>query len=254
MHHETVEKGRVIFEEGQPGRTAYRVLSGKVQIYVNRPNGRVVLGEIEAGDIFGEMAILQDRPRSASACTIETVELEVLTDYDFNEMILTQPARLLPYLASFFERLRHANELLRRNGIVSTPPPGTLEPGRIPSVRLSLETGSAALGAEPGLLVPKYPFRIGRALVAGESATLFSNDLAVVDKAPYKVSRSQCALIRTGPEISVRDRGSEHGTCVNGVMIGEDFPSETSAPLKMGRNEIRLGGKDGPHLIAVTLS
>ncbi len=240
--------------EGQSGRSAYRVLSGKIQIYTTRDSKRVVLAEIDPGDIFGEMAILQDRPRSASAVALERSEVEVLSDYDFNEMIISQPARLLPYLATFFERLRHANDLLKRHGISTGTVLDMPDPGRVPTVKVFVESGIPGLPLEPAVQVPKFPFRIGRALESGESATLFPNDLVVHDQPPYKASRSQCSLNRLGPQISVRDRGSERGTIVNGELIGDKAPSETSKPLVMGRNEIRLGGIDSPHLLVVVLS
>jgi hypothetical protein len=68
------------------------------------------LGE---GDIFGEMAMVDERPRSASAQALEVTECEVLTAENFNEAVLQRPEILIPYLASFFERLRTANDRLR---------------------------------------------------------------------------------------------------------------------------------------------
>jgi hypothetical protein len=59
------------------------------------------------------MAMVDERPRSASAQALEVTECEVLTAENFNEAVLQRPEILIPYLASFFERLRTANDRLR---------------------------------------------------------------------------------------------------------------------------------------------
>jgi hypothetical protein len=71
------------------------------------------LAQLGEGDIFGEMAMVDERPRSASAQALEVTECEVLTAENFNEAVLQRPEILIPYLASFFERLRTANDRLR---------------------------------------------------------------------------------------------------------------------------------------------
>ena len=73
----------------------------------------VILAQLGEGDIFGEMAMVDERPRSASAQALEVTECEVLTAENFNEAVLQRPEILIPYLASFFERLRTANDRLR---------------------------------------------------------------------------------------------------------------------------------------------
>lgn len=57
--------------------------------------------------------MVDERPRSASAQALDVTECEVLTAENFNEAVLQRPEILIPYLASFFERLRTANDRLR---------------------------------------------------------------------------------------------------------------------------------------------
>lgn len=59
--------GQVIFREGDTGDTAYLVASGTVEISRHQDGKTVVLGEIKAGNLFGEMALISDLPRSADA-------------------------------------------------------------------------------------------------------------------------------------------------------------------------------------------
>ncbi|MCD6073324.1 MAG: hypothetical protein K0Q70_207 [Rhodospirillales bacterium] len=63
--------GTVIFHEGEVGDTAYLVASGSVEISRQQEGKTVVLGEIKAGSLFGEMALISDLPRSASATAKE---------------------------------------------------------------------------------------------------------------------------------------------------------------------------------------
>ena len=73
----------------------------------------MILAQLGEGDLFGEMAMVDERPRSASAQCLEVTECEILTAENFNEAVLQRPDILIPYLASFFERLRTANDRLR---------------------------------------------------------------------------------------------------------------------------------------------
>ena len=104
MSQAVFQPGQMIFREGDTTQEAYRILKGRVEISI--------AGEGKA-DIFGEMAMVDERPRSASAQALEVTECEVLTAENFNEAVLQRPEILIPYLASFFERLRTANDRLR---------------------------------------------------------------------------------------------------------------------------------------------
>ena len=61
--------GRIVFSEGDPGDAMYVVIRGLVQIYRDTTRGRVVLAKMGAGQFFGEMALIEDQPRSATAPT-----------------------------------------------------------------------------------------------------------------------------------------------------------------------------------------
>lgn len=107
------QPGQVIFREGDNSQEAYRILRGRVEITIQADGKPVVLAQLGEGDIFGEMAMVDERPRSASAQALEVTDCEVLTPENFNELVLSRPEVLIPYMASFFERLRTANDRLR---------------------------------------------------------------------------------------------------------------------------------------------
>ena len=113
MSQAVFQPGQMIFREGDTTQEAYRFLKGRVEISIAGEGKAVILAQLGEGDIFGEMAMVDERPRSASAQALEVTECEVLTAENFNEAVLQRPEILIPYLASFFERLRTANDRLR---------------------------------------------------------------------------------------------------------------------------------------------
>jgi len=249
------EPGQIIFREGEESTDAYFVLSGKVLIRVRTPQGACTLAELGPGEVFGEMGMIEDAPRSATAEAAEATELEVINEQDFAQSITTRPERLSRYLGTLFERLRHASALVRAHAGMNARSPG---PGAAsvstPRLRVSIasryeETGFP--GTPVKVTVPKLPYLIGRE--AGDAGGPFSfNDLGLVDRAPYQVSRHHCALEQRGDHVVVRDRGSTVGTVVNGKPIGVRF-LVTEAELEPGTNDVRLGTNDSPHRFAVTV-
>lgn len=63
--------GTVIFTEGEVGTTAFVVEIGKVRIYKTREDRQIEIGEVRRGGIFGEMALIDDQPRMATAEAVE---------------------------------------------------------------------------------------------------------------------------------------------------------------------------------------
>jgi CRP-like cAMP-binding protein len=59
--------GEIIFEEGDKGDVMYVIQSGKVKISKNSPSGDITMATLQSGEIFGEMALFDKLPRSASA-------------------------------------------------------------------------------------------------------------------------------------------------------------------------------------------
>lgn len=255
MTKRVIEKGSIVFREGEESTDAYFVLSGRVRIRVRTPEGPCVLAELGPGEVFGEMGMIDDAPRSATAEALERTEVEVINESDFAETIMRRPERLSRYLATLFERLRHASALVRvRRTNPSAGEPNGTDLTRSPQFRVQLtscydETGFA--GTPVNLTVTKLPFLIGREAGAAGAPFTF-NDLSLADQMPYQVSRNHCAIEQHGERLVVRDRGSTVGTVVNGKPIGVRF-MVTEADLMAGTNELRLGSPESPHHFSVTV-
>ncbi len=79
METRTVPGGRFIFREGEPGDLAFVVTEGEIEISRRVNDSNVLLGTVTKGGLFGEMALLGDAPRMASAVATTDATLLVVT-------------------------------------------------------------------------------------------------------------------------------------------------------------------------------
>ena len=107
-----------IFKEGDVGQEMYVILGGKVRISKMIPGvGEEALAILEKGQYFGEMAVIEDSPRSADAiahipCTLWVVDREKLDQLMFTDKDLAY-VLLWTFVRTLSERLRETNEKLR---------------------------------------------------------------------------------------------------------------------------------------------
>jgi CRP-like cAMP-binding protein len=95
-------KDTMICSEGEPGDEIYVIKSGSIKIAKIVEKNEVLLAVLKTGDIFGEMALLESKPRTACAVAYEECQLMVINRKNFGEMIKSQPqliARLTTLLA-----------------------------------------------------------------------------------------------------------------------------------------------------------
>jgi CRP-like cAMP-binding protein len=114
-----VAKGETIFYKGTTGNQMYVVLGGSVAI----ADGRKVLAKLNVGDTFGEMALVNNEPRSASAVAMEDSQLFVLSETVFQKLLTKRVAIqiLLNIVRTLSHRLRDANQSVLN--LQYTPPP-----------------------------------------------------------------------------------------------------------------------------------
>lgn len=102
--------GTVIMAAGEPGDCLYIVLDGVVQIVYPTRSGEFELARMGPGNFFGEMALLNDQPRSATVRAVEPVRALVLDKGDFRAIISQSPALALKLLEVMSQRIRYADE------------------------------------------------------------------------------------------------------------------------------------------------
>ena len=91
METETFRKGDVIIEKGSDGTCAYIIESGKVEVSDLVNNKKAILAILGEKQIFGEMGLVEDKPRSATVTAIEDVRLAMLSRDNFNELFEKTP-------------------------------------------------------------------------------------------------------------------------------------------------------------------
>jgi CRP/FNR family transcriptional regulator/CRP/FNR family cyclic AMP-dependent transcriptional regulator len=106
----TYRRGETIVEQGQPGDAFYVIVKGRVAVAIVAPDGReVVLNSLGEGEHFGEMALLDDAPRSASVIAQEKSELAILSRAVFFDLLKSNFVLTRALLSAFSARLRRAN-------------------------------------------------------------------------------------------------------------------------------------------------
>ena len=124
MDRQVYTDGQVIFREGKPGAAAYVVQEGSVEIFKHIGDTEVVLGCINPGGLFGEMALIDDKPRMASARAVSRTVLIGITrtqlsqKLDKSDSLVRAILRiLLGNHRQMARRLAMAESKLKENGI-----------------------------------------------------------------------------------------------------------------------------------------
>ncbi|MDX1961027.1 MAG: cyclic nucleotide-binding domain-containing protein [Leptospiraceae bacterium] len=102
------QTGQMIFFEGEPGNDLFIVQKGKIKISKIINGNEVILNIMKTGDIFGEMALLDNKPRSASATASEDVDLLAINKTNFETMTVSQPQLMSKIITLLSERIWNA--------------------------------------------------------------------------------------------------------------------------------------------------
>jgi CRP-like cAMP-binding protein len=117
MFERNYESDELIFEEGQPGTALFLIQDGKVVVEMCREDHTTTLAILEKGAFFGEMALLNDAPRSANARSLARTYTLALYRNDLSQLIQRDPktaCQIYRALASMIgDRLRSTNELMQ---------------------------------------------------------------------------------------------------------------------------------------------
>jgi len=96
-----------IFFQGEPSDSLYLLLKGSVKVIETSKEGQAkILGILEQGEIFGELAMLDGQPRSATVTTCEPSETASLSHQEFRKFVATRPEVLWKVMAALCERVR----------------------------------------------------------------------------------------------------------------------------------------------------
>lgn len=107
-----LKRGEILFREGDPGDTMYLIKSGKIKIIKGGGDVEKALAYLKEGDFFGEMAIIDESPRSATAIAVEETRLVIIDREAFRNQVKKSP--LVEYiLETLTRRLRATDEQIK---------------------------------------------------------------------------------------------------------------------------------------------
>lgn len=107
----TYPKNTIIISEGDDSDSLYCVLSGKVKVYLSDDDGReIIINILGEGEYFGELALLDDAPRSASVMTLEETKLAVISKSAFENCLSKNPQLALHIIRELSKRMRNLTQ------------------------------------------------------------------------------------------------------------------------------------------------
>lgn len=259
--------GHVFFKSGDQGDYAYELIDGQVELLAGAAEKLNSVGSFGPGEVFGEMALVEERPRVLTAVAIAGGRAVAMNRDEFEHLLTHDPARARRYLRSLFERLRSLTARLGADAEVAASEAAATPAGPAPVAFPSsygktadwvvalhpLTSKAAETIPDEGLAVGRFPLRIGRVTGAHENDALDLNDLWLLDEAPFNVSRNHLEIDVDRKGVVVRDRGSHLGCRVNDEWIGGRTQS-ASARLKDGDNVLVIGSPDSPYQYRIGVS
>jgi len=170
------EADQVVFREGDSSNTAYLIRSGHARAVRENADGRsITLARFGPGDIFGELAVLDDERRSATIETLEETETIAILGPDMRRLLREHPDIAVKLIISLGRRLRETNERLARQSFQTVQ-------SRVATVLAQLVQAARAEGAPDGdVLITATQADLAQ--LAGSSRESASRFLAVLERA-----------------------------------------------------------------------
>ena len=170
----TVNRGHIVFKEGDPGDRLFIVLEGKIKIYRAAADGREnLIAVLGPGEMFGELSWFDPGPRTASVSAVTDATLASLDHDDLRPLLLERPTVGIELLRALAQRLRRTNDAMA--DLVFTD-----VPGRVAKALLELAAKFGVVEADGK--------RVRHALTQEELAQLVGASRETVNKA-----LSECA-------------------------------------------------------------
>jgi len=108
--------GTIVFEEGEADQSAYLVVSGKVDIQVSKGSKKVIVSSLGPGQIFGDYALVDNSPRSATAVVVEPTEVVVVSKQMIQNKLKGADPFLVAWIEVLVDRIRGLNRRLHGDG------------------------------------------------------------------------------------------------------------------------------------------
>jgi CRP-like cAMP-binding protein len=236
------EQGTILFNEGDEGEEMYIIRSGKVAIKKRVPHGEVTVAIFEKGDFFGEIAMLEHLPRTATAEMAEAGDLVVIDAETLSDLIKANPEVAVRMLRKYSLRLRETTkriEEMAARAEASAAGPGardadgaTLQPrdGEKSAPPQQSEASGYFISKASGNVFPvfKSDALIGRY----DSVTGMTPDVDLTQEdAARNISRRHARIVtKDGSHFVAEEIGTMNGTFLN----GQKLPTGVLTPIDDG--------------------
>jgi CRP-like cAMP-binding protein len=111
LEYKLFNEGEVIFKEGDLPQCAYLIHAGTVEVVVEVKDGAAIVDTLEAGEVFGEMALVDNKPRSATAIAKVPTTCATVSKKDFDEVFETAAPLTRAMLQLLVKRLRRTTKV-----------------------------------------------------------------------------------------------------------------------------------------------
>jgi len=235
----------VIITENDIDEYLYLIKSGKVKVIKSIDNKDVEIAYLTKGAFFGEMALIDERPRTATVTAMEETILKVFHRNDFLQVMHENQDIAVKFLSGIFSRLREANSKFNphtKDGSLNDPikeKEKNQTVARLLEIEGLSEKAIASLPENPcNILVNQLAFNIGRK----SSDPFTNNSLDLKDSSPFQISRNHFSIQIQNDNIAIYDIGSSLGLCLNDKRIGGVIG--LSGPLFLNDENILILGSD----------
>ena len=239
MKETQFRQGDTVYHEGDASDCAYIIASGSVAVSRTAGNATIPLAHLHAGQIFGEMGVIRDKPRSTTTRAATELTLLEITKADFDTAFGQNPLALT-LLRMLCERLSDATQRIYETALDS----GAAAIADIAEIQL--RPGSPEVEAQigrDGVLVADLPFSVGRRALAGDPPARHDAELLSRFNHPYEMAPRHFLLEEQNDGLAIRDLNTVLGTLVNGIRLAS-FEQTESRPLRLGVSEIQAGDLD----------
>lgn len=177
-------KGAMIVSEGDPGDALYVLRSGEVKVILIGEDGReVILNVLGVGDHFGELSLIDGRPRSAHVTSTQPSSLLVLRRADFRRQVEQSPAVAWGLMIELSRRLRQADGTIGSLVLLDVP-------GRVAKILLEHATPG-----EPATLVKQLTHQTIAHMIGASRETVSRAMAEFADKEWISVARRQVTIL-----------------------------------------------------------
>jgi CRP/FNR family transcriptional regulator, cyclic AMP receptor protein len=194
MRPRAYNRDEVIYLKGDPGTAFYVIASGRVNIALTSPEGKeIIIRRLGPGDFHGELALLDDQPRSADSVASEPSVLLVLQRDAFRQFLHDHPEAATKLLGTVSSYLRRNAELIQDATFLDVP-------ARLARILLELasEPGSDAL-PPPGTVIPDKMRQSELASLVGVTRESVNKWLGSFEKQGLiNYDKGQITLLRPG--------------------------------------------------------